>query len=36
MFIFTKRAGRPVRVRLLWWPLVLSIVLTVAVNLPLR
>ena len=36
MFIFTKGSGRPGRVRFLWWPLLLSIalsvVLTVGVN----
>jgi hypothetical protein len=36
MFIWTKRSGRRGRVRFLWWPLVLSIVVTIALNALLR
>ena len=36
MFIFTKRNGEPGRARFLWWPLVLSLVVTVLLNLLLR
>ena len=36
MFVWTKRSGQPGRGRFLWWPLVLSvvvsIVLTIALN----
>jgi hypothetical protein len=36
MFIFTKRSGEPGRARFLWWPLVLSVVVTVVLNVLLR
>jgi hypothetical protein len=36
MFIFTKRSGQRGRFRFLWWPLLLSIGLTVLLNLALR
>ena len=36
MFIWTKRSGRPGRGRFLWWPLVLSIVITILLNAWLR
>jgi hypothetical protein len=32
MFVWTKRSGRPGRVRFYWWPLVLSIVLSVVLT----
>ena len=36
MFVWTKRSGEKSRVRFLWWPLllslVLSIILTIALN----
>ena len=32
MFVWTKRSGRPGRVRFYWWPLVLSIVLSVLLT----
>lgn len=36
MFVFTKRSGRRGRVRFYWWPLVLSLVLSVVITLALR
>ena len=36
MFIWTKRNGGPGRGRFLWWPLVLSLVVTVLLNMLLR
>ena len=40
MFVFTKRSGERGRMRFMWWPLVLSIVLsiglTVLLNLAIR
>jgi hypothetical protein len=36
MFIWSRRSGEPGRTRFLWWPLVLSIVVTVLLNLLLR
>jgi hypothetical protein len=36
MFVFTKRGGERTRFRLLWWPLILSIGLTILLNLLLR
>ena len=32
MFVFTKRSGRPGRVRFMWWPLLLSIALSVLLT----
>lgn len=32
MFVWTKRSGRPSKVRLMWWPLLLSIVLSVLLT----
>jgi hypothetical protein len=32
MFVWTKRSGRPSRVRFMWWPLLLSIVLSVVLT----
>ena len=36
MFIFTKRSGQRGRFRIIWWPLLLSIGLTIVLNLLLR
>lgn len=36
MVVFSKRSGRRVRVRILWWPLVISVVLSVLLTLTLR
>lgn len=33
MFVWTKRSGRPSRVRFYWWPLALSLVLSVLLTL---
>jgi hypothetical protein len=33
MFIWTKRSGQRSRVRFLWWPLVLSLLLSVVLTL---
>ena len=32
MFIWSKRSGHRSSVRFLWWPLILSIVVTVLLN----
>lgn len=32
MFVWTKRSGRPGRVRFMWWPLLISIVLSVLLT----
>jgi hypothetical protein len=40
MFVWTKRSGQPGRTRFLWWPLLLSlalsVLLTVLVNAAIR
>jgi uncharacterized membrane protein YhaH (DUF805 family) len=40
MFVWTKRSGRPGRTRFYWWPLVLSllvsVVLTILLNAAIR
>jgi hypothetical protein len=36
VFIWTKRSGERGRTRFLWWPLVLSIVVTILLNLVIR
>ena len=36
MFVWTKRSGERSRFRFLWWPLLLSLALTVVLNLLLR
>jgi len=40
MFVWTKRSGRPARTRFSWWPLLLSllmsVVLTVVINAAIR
>ena len=36
MFLVTKRSGERARFRFLWWPLVLSLGLTIVLNLLLR
>jgi hypothetical protein len=36
MFIFTKRSGQRGRLRFLWWPLALSIVLSLALTIALN
>jgi hypothetical protein len=36
MFIFTKRSGEPGRARFLWWPLLLSVAITILLNVVLR
>lgn len=40
MFVFTKRSGERTRMRFMWWPLLLSIglsiLLTVALNAAIR
>jgi hypothetical protein len=36
MFVWTKRSGRRARFRFYWWPLVLSLVLSVLLTLALR
>jgi hypothetical protein len=33
MMIWSKRKGRPAKVRFLWWPLVLSLAVSVGVTL---
>ncbi len=35
MFVWTKRSGRPARFRFYWWPLVLSLVLSLLLTLAL-
>ena len=35
MFVWTKGSGRPARFRFYWWPLVLSLVLSVLLTLAL-
>jgi hypothetical protein len=32
MFVWYKRSGRPSRVRFYWWPLVLSLVLSLLLT----
>ena len=32
MFVWTRRSGQPGRGRLLWWPLVLSIVVSIVLT----
>lgn len=36
MFVWTKRSGRPGRMRFSWWPLVLSLVVSVLLTLALN
>ena len=36
MFVWTKRSGSPGKFRFYWWPIVLSIVLSVVLTLALR
>ena len=36
MFVWTKRSGRPGRTRFYWWPLVLSLLLSIAITLALN
>ena len=36
MFVFTKRSGRPGRVRFMWWPLLISIVLSIVLTIVLN
>ena len=36
MFLWYKRSGRRSRVRFLWWPLVLSLVLSVLLTIALN
>lgn len=36
MFFFSKRSGQRGRVRFLWWPLILSVVVTILLNLAIR
>jgi len=40
MFVWTRRSGRPARIRFSWWPLLLSllmsVVLTVVINAAIR
>ena len=36
MFVFTKRSGGSGRVRFYWWPLLVSIALSVILTLALR
>jgi hypothetical protein len=36
MFTWTKQGGERPRFRFFWWPLVLSIALTIALNLLIR
>jgi hypothetical protein len=36
MLVWTKGSGRPSRVRFLWWPLLLSLVLSVVLTLVLN
>ena len=36
MFVWTKRSGRRGRVRFYWWPLVISLLLSVLLTLALR
>ena len=33
MFVWTKRSGRPAKMRFSWWPLLLSLVLSVVLTL---
>lgn len=33
MFVWTKRSGRPAKLRFSWWPLLLSLVLSVVLTL---
>ncbi len=33
MFVWTKRSGRPAKTRFYWWPLLLSLVLSVLLTL---
>jgi hypothetical protein len=32
MFVWTKGSGRPSRVRFLWWPLLLSLVVSIVLT----
>ena len=32
MFVWTKRSGQHPKIRFFWWPLVLSIVLSIALT----
>ena len=36
MFVFSKRSGRPGRVRFYWWPLIISIALSLLLTLTMR
>ena len=36
MFVFTKRSGQRGRVRFYWWPLLISIALSVILTLAVR
>lgn len=36
MFVFTKQSGRPGRIRFMWWPLLISIVLSVVLTIVLN
>lgn len=36
MFVWTKRSGRPGRARFYWWPLLLSLLLSVVLTLALN
>jgi hypothetical protein len=36
MFVFTKGSGRRGRVRFLWWPLLLSLAISLLLTLALR
>jgi hypothetical protein len=33
MMIWSKRSGRPAKVRFIWWPLVLSLAVSIGVTL---
>lgn len=36
MFFWSKRSGEPSRVRFLWWPLILSVVISVVLTIALN
>jgi hypothetical protein len=36
VFVFTKRSGQRGRIRFYWWPLILSLALSVLLTLALR
>ena len=36
MFVYRKRSGRPAQTRFYWWPLVLSLLLSVLLTLAFR